>query len=726
MHPLVSVAGSFFPAILDALAGERGAQVAEAARKAVEDKTKSDDPAAAKTALEASPELLSQLQLVLAGIVQSDRQAMRAAEAEALKTAAEAAEAKRKGELEGFLAAHKAKLESVAQDQSNLLSLIKEEQKSTESSREQQRRLIESRSPIGYVPATLSMIVVIGFFVVLALFLFMKNSLERVEPPKFPPEVVGILRTLEPGQIAALVSPRSDFVIQIINICIGALAAAFATVISFWLGSSQSSRSKDVLVADLQEQSARNQERQAKDNVEMARMIVGGGTAPAEPPAVPRQPADAAGQGGAAASTPQQDAQGRTPPVKPAPAGLVREILPELTHPHRHFPNSVAWALTAGGVAIDGAAAKGTPGAPTTVRSIWEKFGPLCAAASQQFGVPVELIVATIATESGGDPRARRPEPQIDDVSVGLMQTLVRTARSAIGRPNLTADDLLDPRLSIEAGAAYIASQRASTHFDPPLVAAAYNAGSLKPDNADANRWKLHCFPRGTGAHIDKFVAWFADAMNVSDDDDWSAPSGCPSFAAVLRGAEGAAAPADTTSRDFPPRPGFGPLISHADKQAVFGAFSFVHRPVKGNPENIDILGDWEARNIVDVAIPLKSFLGKAGPLKMRFHRLGEQQLVALWLEWEKAGLLSRILSYDGAFVPRFQRGSTSKLSNHAFGTAFDINAATNGLGAEPALVGQKGSVRELVEAANRHGFYWGGHFRSRPDGMHFEVARIL
>ncbi|MFC1534810.1 M15 family metallopeptidase [Thermodesulfobacteriota bacterium] len=23
-------------------------------------------------------------------------------------------------------------------------------------------------------------------------------------------------------------------------------------------------------------------------------------------------------------------------------------------------------------------------------------------------------------------------------------------------------------------------------------------------------------------------------------------------------------------------------------------------------------------------------------------------------------------------------------------------------------------------------GFYWGGHFKSRPDGMHFEVAKIL
>jgi hypothetical protein len=39
--------------------------------------------------------------------------------------------------------------------------------------------------------------------------------------------------------------------------------------------------------------------------------------------------------------------------------------------------------------------------------------------------------------------------------------------------------------------------------------------------------------------------------------------------------------------------------------------------------------------------------------------------------------------------------------------------------------VGQHGSVRELVSIANEHGFFWGGHFDKRRDGMHFEVAVI-
>lgn len=64
---------------------------------------------------------------------------------------------------------------------------------------------------------------------------------------------------------------------------------------------------------------------------------------------------------------------------------------------------------------------------------------------------------------------------------------------------------------------------------------------------------------------------------------------------------------------------------------------------------------------------------------------------------------------------------------SNSFGSAFDINVPWNYLGSQPALVGKHGSVRELVPIANEHGLYWGGHFGgSRPDGMHFEVAKLI
>ena len=188
---------------------------------------------------------------------------------------------------------------------------------------------------------------------------------------------------------------------------------------------------------------------------------------------------------------------------------------------------------------------------------------------------------------------------------------------------------------------------------------------------------------------------------------------------------EDAAAPANSGAA-FPPRPNFNPLISTADRQNLFGKFDFVAAPVPSNPENIRILGTWEQDNIVRVQLPqLVGVQGAPHDGGVRFHKKAANQLVALWKAWEDAGFLDRVLTWDGSFVPRFIRGSRTVLSNHAFGTAFDINAALNPRGTRPLLVGKKGSVRELVTIANDHGFYWGGHFVAKPDGMHFEIAIV-
>ena len=179
----------------------------------------------------------------------------------------------------------------------------------------------------------------------------------------------------------------------------------------------------------------------------------------------------------------------------------------------------------------------------------------------------------------------------------------------------------------------------------------------------------------------------------------------------------------DTSSSNFPSRPNFSPLTSNAQRAELFGRFDFVHEPLASNPENIRILGSWRQDNIVSVPVPqLRRALGTTAPQVMQFHRLAARQLQGLWEEWQAEKLLDCVLTYEGAFVPRFVRGSTTTLSNHAFGSAFDINYAWNKLGARPALVGQKGCVRELVGIAHKWGFYWGGHF-TRVDGMHFEVA---
>jgi peptidoglycan hydrolase-like protein with peptidoglycan-binding domain len=164
-------------------------------------------------------------------------------------------------------------------------------------------------------------------------------------------------------------------------------------------------------------------------------------------------------------------------------------------------------------------------------------------------------------------------------------------------------------------------------------------------------------------------------------------------------------------------------------RERLFGTFEYEPAPTSRNPERIRILGDWESANIQMVTLPQLRGVpvyGTPSSGRLRFHKKAVEQLKALWAAWEEAGVLHHVLTYEGSYNPRFIRGSRETLSNHAYGSAFDINYQWNRLGAVPALEGQEGSVRELVDIANEHGFYWGGHFQGRPDGMHFEVAKLL
>jgi peptidoglycan hydrolase-like protein with peptidoglycan-binding domain len=186
----------------------------------------------------------------------------------------------------------------------------------------------------------------------------------------------------------------------------------------------------------------------------------------------------------------------------------------------------------------------------------------------------------------------------------------------------------------------------------------------------------------------------------------------------------------DIGSVNYPP-PDFQPL-SPKQRLDIFGEFKFRHSPLPDNYENIEILENWEADNIISATVPqLSGIRGANRQGTARIHKMIRDQFLGLWQAWEDAGLMGKVLTYEGAFVARFIRGAalpenvekSEKLSNHAWGTAFDINCEWNKLGKIPALVGEKGSVRELVSLANQFGIYWGGHFDSRLDGMHFEVA---
>lgn len=204
----------------------------------------------------------------------------------------------------------------------------------------------------------------------------------------------------------------------------------------------------------------------------------------------------------------------------------LKPLLAELMMYHAAFPGGVEWQLTSQGIKINGAGIERTYGEPATVARVWKNFGDSIQKWADELVVPVELIVATICTETGGNPNAVRKEPGYASdygtpsrVSAGLMQTLISTAREVVGKRGIDRNWLLAPDNAIMAGASYIKKQAGATDFDPPKVACAYNAGGVYRQDGARNRWKMRQFPLGTGEHCDRFVKWFNDFYYLVERD---------------------------------------------------------------------------------------------------------------------------------------------------------------------------------------------------------------
>ncbi|MEM1073871.1 MAG: D-alanyl-D-alanine carboxypeptidase family protein [Pseudomonadota bacterium] len=192
-----------------------------------------------------------------------------------------------------------------------------------------------------------------------------------------------------------------------------------------------------------------------------------------------------------------------------------------------------------------------TPGTPMTVLTALDIYADEIGEACQKFGVPPELVMMTIATETGGmrkqgftGPTTFRWEqhvkltttgdPAIDgrekgDYSAGPMQVLSNTARDINNRLNLGFKNKSDLKwfknkpnaagqksiglykgaIAIPLGTGYINLQRAHTALNPVLVSAAYNAGSVRASSS--NSWNI----RSHGDHLDRAVKWFGDACEA-------------------------------------------------------------------------------------------------------------------------------------------------------------------------------------------------------------------
>jgi hypothetical protein len=245
---------------------------------------------------------------------------------------------------------------------------------------------------------------------------------------------------------------------------------------------------------------------------------------------------------------------------------------------------------------------------------------------------------------------------------------------------------------------------------------------------------KWQYFLRGQGLYFGEVDGQFGEKTEQATKDfqehlrlDVDGVVGNETYAAaMLRGFQGVTDCEDhMLGAEWPPKPDFKPLAGMSARQKKFGVILYRPSGNSRDPEAITITNSWQSENIKQIVIPqLKGVRGAPGSGKIFVHKAARSSIEALFRKWEEEGLTQYILTWGGSWVPRFVRGSRTTLSNHAFGTAFDINVQWNYLGTQPALVGKRGSVRELVQTANDLGFYWGGHF-TRRDGMHFELAKI-
>ncbi|MGB8525504.1 MAG: peptidoglycan-binding protein [Rhodoplanes sp.] len=241
MNPLIMIAARVLPGIIQAIAGDKAGTVAGAVTKAVTDITRTQNPKEAEDKLNTDPAAVVELQLKLAEIANAQEEARQKAQLALLKEQNEQEIKRQQAQLEAL----KQQSEADAKKREADFQALQAKLDDTKDARASLRGLAAMPGADKWVlrsPPVLSYIITMGFFLVLGFLL-----------------LFGIAPWAQNGKSAE----------QVVYIVIGALTAALATVVNFWLGSSQSSQRKDVANERQTAQNAELIERSAKQNAEI-------------------------------------------------------------------------------------------------------------------------------------------------------------------------------------------------------------------------------------------------------------------------------------------------------------------------------------------------------------------------------------------------------------------------------------------------------------------------
>ncbi|MEV8465287.1 glycosyl hydrolase 108 family protein [Fluviibacterium sp. DFM31] len=231
MSPLIGIAVNMLPGLAKRLTRGSKPETQDLVETVVREVLNTDDPQEAALRAE-DPQLSGELRLRLAEI-----------EAAADKAEQEAQEKLRQAQLEKL----RLDIQAASEQRAGELDELEKRLDDKQDARATMVDLNKSGSYLAWGPVLVSTVVVVGFFVTLISLVFLVKS--------------GTANATEgAGQL----------ILQILNIAVGALTAGFATVISFWLGSSNGSQKKDINAAQAQNTVAQIQ----KDNVRATQAMV--------------------------------------------------------------------------------------------------------------------------------------------------------------------------------------------------------------------------------------------------------------------------------------------------------------------------------------------------------------------------------------------------------------------------------------------------------------------
>ena len=148
-----------------------------------------------------------------------------------------------------------------------------------------------------------------------------------------------------------------------------------------------------------------------------------------------------------------------------------------------------------------------------------------------------------------------------------------------------------------------------------------------------------------------------------------------------------------------------------------------------GNPRGVNDTPNaaWVKANLVRIGVPYRiTYAGQAIQGITIHKRCSDSLSRILTAIWVASGHNQARIEewgmdkFGGSFAYRLKRGLNT-LSMHAYGCAVDFDVERNGLGDPTPHFAQCPLV---LDAFAGEGWVWGGRW-SRPDGMHFQAARV-